>query len=102
MSSEQEAIDSIPSDIDINNISDGFNNLTQIFHMLDRNNDGRITKEDLQLLFEQFGINGTAANTLSKYIFQLLDRNNNGEIETSDLVNVGNILWNLSQKKTEQ
>ncbi|CAF1143856.1 unnamed protein product [Rotaria sp. Silwood1] len=99
MSFEQEAINVIPSDININNISDGFNNPTQIYHMLDKNNDGRITKEDLQLLLEQYGINGMAANILSKYIFQQLDSNNNGIIETSDLLNVGNILWDLLQKK---
>ncbi|CAF2713412.1 unnamed protein product [Rotaria sp. Silwood2] len=99
MSFEQDAINAIPSNIDINNISDRLNDPTQIFNMLDKNNDGQITKEDLKLLLEQFGINGMAANILSKYIFQQLDSNNNGIIETNDLANAGNILWSLLQKK---
>jgi Ca2+-binding EF-hand superfamily protein len=99
MPSEQEAINVIPSNVDMNGIADAFNNPTQIFRMLDKNNDGRVTKEDLQLLLEQLGINGMAANILSKYIFKELDANNNGTIEASDLANAGNILWTLFEKK---
>ncbi|CAF1474224.1 unnamed protein product [Rotaria magnacalcarata] len=71
----------------------------QLFQLLDKNNDGRITKEDLQLLLERFGVPGAASNSVSKYIFQQLDANHNGIIETSDLANAGNILWNLLKKK---
>lgn len=99
MPSEQEAIHAIPSNIDMNSIADAFNNPAQIFRMLDSNNDGRVTKEDLQTLLERLGVNGMAANILSKYIFKELDANNNGTIEASDLVNAGNILWNLFEKK---
>jgi Ca2+-binding EF-hand superfamily protein len=99
MPSEQEAIDAISSNVDINRISDTLNNPTQIFRMLDKNKDGRITNEDLRLLLEQLGINGMAANILSKYIFNQLDANNNGTIDVSDLANAGNILWNLLERK---
>ncbi len=99
MSYEQEAIDAVPSDVDINGISNTFNNPTQIFRMLDKNNDGHVTQEDLQLLLTQFGINGMPANILSKYIFKQLDGNNNGTIDSSDLANAGNILRSLLQKK---
>jgi Ca2+-binding EF-hand superfamily protein len=99
MPSEQEAIHAIPSDIDINGISNALNDPSQVFRMLDKNNDGRVTKEDLELLLTQFGLNGMAANILSKYLFNQLDANHNGTIEISDLANAGNILWNLFQKK---
>jgi Ca2+-binding EF-hand superfamily protein len=99
MPSEQEAIDAISSNVDINGISDTLNNPTQIFRMLDKNNDGHITNEDLRLLLEQLGINGMAANILSKYIFNQLDGNNNGTIDANDLANAGNILWNLLERK---
>ena len=99
MSSEKEAINAMPSNTNMDSLFDTMNNPTQIFRILDKNNDGRITKEDLQLLLEQFGINGMAATILSKYIFNQLDANDNGIIETSDLANAGNILWNLLQKK---
>ncbi len=92
MPSEQEAIDAISSNVDINGISDTLNNPTQIFRMLDKNNDGRITNEDLQFLLAQFGVNNMAANSLSKYIFNQLDANKNGTIDASDLTNAGNIL----------
>ncbi|UJR13966.1 hypothetical protein I4U23_000969 [Adineta vaga] len=99
MPSEQEAIKVLPTDVDMNGITDAFNDPVQIFRMLDKNNDGRITKEDLQVLLEQFGIHGMASSVLSRYIFKQLDANNNGSIDSSDLINVGNLLWNLYQQK---
>ena len=99
MSTEREAIKVIPSDIDINGITDTFNNPTQIFGMLDKNHDGKITNTDLELLLSQYGIQGMAASILAKYIFNQLDANNNGTIDISDLANAGNILWSLLQKK---
>jgi len=99
MVSEQEAVHAIPSDFDVNGASNALNDPTQILSMLDKNHDGRVTKEDLELLLTQFGIKGTAANVLSKYLFNQLDANHNGTLEASDLANAGNILWNLLQKK---
>lgn len=99
MSTEREAIKAIPSDIDINGITDTFNNPAQIFGMLDKNNDGKITNTDLELLLSQYGIHGMAVSILAKYIFSQLDANNNGTIDTSDLANAGNILWTLLEKK---
>ena len=99
MSSEREAIKVLPSDIDINGITDTFNNPSQIFGMLDKNNDGKITNADLELLLSQHGIHGVAVSILSKYIFNQLDANDNGTIDISDLTNAGNILWSLLEKK---
>ncbi len=99
MSTEQQAIDAIPSNVDINNISDTLSDPTQFFRMLDKDHGGYITKEDLQLLLQEFSIDSTAANILSRYIFQELDTRNQGTIDSSILANAGNILWNLLQKK---
>ncbi|CAM4894905.1 unnamed protein product [Rotaria socialis] len=87
MSSANEAANALPSNFDMNGLSKALSNPIQAFSMLDKNGDGRVTKEDLQSLLEQFGINGMAAKILSKYIFKQLDANGNGTIEPSDLVN---------------
>jgi len=72
MSSEQEVANALPSNFDINGLSKAFGNPTEAFRILDKNDDGRVTKEDLQILLEQFGIKGFAAKTLAKYIFKKL------------------------------
>ena len=78
-----------------------FSNPEQAFSVLDKNGDGRVTKEDLQKLLQEFGINGMAAKVLSKYIFKQLDANGNGTIEPADLVHANGILANLSKMKEQ-
>ncbi|CAF3463444.1 unnamed protein product [Rotaria socialis] len=92
MSSAHEAANILPSNFDIGGLSNALNNPAQVFSMLDKNNDGRVTKQDLALLLEQFGVNGMAAKVLSSYLFKQLDANNNGTIEPSDLVHANGIL----------
>lgn len=99
MTSEKAAANALPANADINGISDTFNNPAQVFRILDKNSDGKITHDDLQLLLQQYGITGMAARIVSKYLFDQLDANDNGSIETSDLANAANILWNLFQQK---
>ncbi|CAF2407042.1 unnamed protein product [Rotaria sp. Silwood2] len=99
MSSAHEAANALPSNFDVNGLTNAFSNPIQAFRMLDKNNDGRVTKEDLQLLLQQFGINGMAAKVLSKYIFKQLDANGNGTIEPSDLVHANGILSKLLKTK---
>ncbi|CAF0743319.1 unnamed protein product [Rotaria sp. Silwood1] len=99
MSSANEAANALPSNFDVNGLKNAFSNPIQAFRMLDKNNDGRVTKEDLQLLLQQFGINGMAAKVLSKYIFKQLDANGNGTIEPSDLVHANGILSSLLKTK---
>ncbi|CAF1351460.1 unnamed protein product [Rotaria magnacalcarata] len=99
MSSAHEAANALPSNFDMNGLSNALSNPAQAFSMLDKNGDGRVTKDDLQLLLQQFGINGMAAKVLSKYIFKQLDANGNGTIEPSDLVNAKGILSSLFKMK---
>lgn len=99
MSSAHEAADALPSDFDMNGLSDAFSNPTQAFRMLDKNGDGRVTKEDLQALLQQFGVNSMAAKVLAKYIFKELDANGNGTIEPSDLMHANGILAKLLKMK---
>lgn len=101
MPSQHDAINALPDDLDVNGIAEAFGNPAQIFRMLDKNNDGRITYEDLQGVLAQFGITGMAANVLAKYIFKQLDANHNGTMDASDLMRVGNILWQLFQQKQQ-
>ena len=99
MSSEAEAVNALPSNFDTHGLSKAFSSPTQIFRMLDKNGDGRVTKEDLQILLEQYGVHGTAAKILSKFIFKQLDADGNGTIEPSDLVHANGILAKLSKLK---
>ena len=99
MPSAHDAASALPSDFDVSGLTNAFSNPMQAFRMLDKNGDGRITKEDLQALLQQFGINGMAAKVLSKYIFKELDANGNGTIEPADLTNANGILSSLMKMK---
>jgi Ca2+-binding EF-hand superfamily protein len=99
MPSASEAANALPSDFDMSGLSDALKNPMQAFRMLDKNGDGRIMRDDLQALLQQFGINGMAAKVLSKYIFKELDANGNGTIEPSDLTNANGILSSLMKMK---
>jgi Ca2+-binding EF-hand superfamily protein len=99
MSSAHEVANALPSSFDMDGLTNVFSNPAQAFRMLDKNGDGRITKEDLQLLLQQFGVNSIAAKLLSKYIFKQLDANGNGTIEPSDLVHANGILSSLMKMK---
>ena len=99
MSSKNEAANALPSSFDVDGLTGAFSNPMQAFRMLDKNGDGRITKDDLQSLLQQFGINGMAAKVLSKYIFKELDANGNGTIEPNDLTHANGILTSLMKMK---
>jgi Ca2+-binding EF-hand superfamily protein len=99
MPSAQEAADALPSNFDVTGLTSALSNPQQALRMLDRNNDGVVTKDDLQLLLQQFGINGMIAKTLAKYMFKELDANKNGTIEASDLTHANGILTRLMKMK---
>lgn len=99
MPTASEAASALPSDFDVSGLQDAFSNPMQAFRMLDNNGDGKITKDDLQVLLQKFGINGMAAKVLSKYIFKQLDANGNGTIEPSDLTHANGILSSLMKMK---
>ncbi len=99
MSSEQEVANAMPSNFDMDGLSQAFTNPTEIFRMLDKNGDGRVTKEDLKLLLEQFGIKGVAAKVLAKFIFKKLDADGNGSLEPSDLTHANGILSSILKMK---
>ncbi len=99
MSSEQEIAKSLPSNFDVEGLSNAFSNPTEAFNMLDKNGDGRVTVEDLQQLLGQFGITGFAGKAVAKLIFKKLDADKSGSIEPSDLTHANGILTSLLQMK---
>lgn len=99
MSSEHEAANALPTSFNAQGLSDALSNPTQAFRMLDKNGDGRVTKEDLEILLQQFGINKMGAKVLAKYIFKELDANGNGTIESADLVHANGLVSKLLKMK---
>ena len=99
MSSEQEIAKALPSNFDASGLSQAFSNPTEAFKLLDKNGDGRVTVEDLQLLLEQFGIKGFVGKAMAKLIFKKLDADKSGTIEPSDLTHANGILTSLLQMK---
>lgn len=102
MSSEEEVADTLPSKFDVNGLSNAFSNPAEAFRMLDKNGDGRVTNEDLQLLLQQFGVKSVAAKVLAKFIFKKLDADKSGTIEPSDLTHANGILSSILKMKNKQ
>ena len=99
MSFADEAANALPSDINMSGLSSTLKNPAHVFSMLDKDNDGRVTKDDLAKLLEQFGVSSMPAKILSKYLFKQLDANGNGTIEPSDLMHADGILQKLFKMK---
>jgi Ca2+-binding EF-hand superfamily protein len=95
MSSEQDVADTLPTNFDNDGLLKAFNNPPEALLMLDKNGDGRVTKEDFQLLLEQYGIKGFAGKTSSKFIFKQLDTDGSGTLESNDLTHANGILAGL-------
>lgn len=102
MSSEEEAASQLPSSFDVHGLNNALGNPREAFRMLDKNGDGRVTTEDLQILLEQFGIKGMAGKVVAKFIFKQLDADRSGTIEPSDLVHAKGILTKLLQTKNKE
>ena len=99
MSSEQEIAKALPSNFDVQGLSNAFSNPAEAFSMLDTNGDGRVTIDDLQALLGQFGITGPVGKAVAKLIFKKLDADKSGSIEPSDLISANGILTSLLQMK---
>lgn len=99
MSDATEAARALPGDFDVTGLSGAFNNPTAVLQMLDKNNDGRVTKDDLELLLQQFRIQKPIAKIIAKYMFKELDANGNGTLEASDLTHANGILTRLMKMK---
>jgi hypothetical protein len=80
ISSEQEVASAMPSNFDMGRLSQAFTNPTEIFRILDKNGDGRVTK-------------------LAKFIFKKLDADGNGSLEPSDLTHANGILSSILKMK---
>ncbi|CAF0902224.1 unnamed protein product [Adineta ricciae] len=101
MPSEQDAANALPSEFDVAGLKKAFSNPVEAFRALDQNGDGRVTKEDLQLLLERFGVKGVAAKLLAKVIFKKLDADKSGTLEPSDLTHAEGILTSLLKMKKQ-
>jgi len=64
---------------------------------LDKNGDGKITIDDVQLLLQGLGL-GSVSPHLSKGLFKAVDRNGNGELDLTDVMALAAIVNKLSSR----
>ncbi|CAF1298414.1 unnamed protein product [Didymodactylos carnosus] len=84
--------------------SDGGNALSnakqmyQLYKTFDKNGDGKITVEDVQLLLQEIGF-GFVSKHLAKALFDLVDLNRNGVLDFHDLIALTSILKKVLNSK---
>lgn len=61
---------------------------------LDRNGDGKVTIEDIELLLQGLGL-GSVSGNVSKALFKAVDRNGNGELDLPDVMALAAIVNKL-------
>ena len=69
------------------------------FKSLDKNGDGKITVEDVEILLKEMGL-GSVSKHLSRAIFNVVDANHNGQLDFQDLVALMSILKRLSSSSS--
>ncbi|CAF2611038.1 unnamed protein product [Rotaria sp. Silwood2] len=76
----------------------GVNNVKQIYQMyksLDKNGDGKITVEDVEILLKEMGL-GFVSKHLARAVFDIVDTNHNGQLDFRDLLALTSLLKRLS------
>ena len=69
------------------------------YKSLDKNGDGKITVEDVEILLKEMGL-GSVSKYLSRAIFDIVDANHNGQLDFQDLVALMSILKRLSSSSS--
>ncbi|CAF0952004.1 unnamed protein product [Didymodactylos carnosus] len=82
----------------LDSIGDTYKNVQQmhqLYKSFDKNGDGKVTAEDLQMILTQIGL-GSVSPYLAKGLFKAVDTNHNGELDFTDLMALTSILQKLS------
>ncbi|CAF1003148.1 unnamed protein product [Rotaria sp. Silwood1] len=80
----------------------GLNNVKQIYQMyksLDKNGDGKITVEDVEILLKEMGL-GFVSKHLARTLFNIVDTNHNGQLDFRDLLALTSLLKRLSSSSS--
>jgi Ca2+-binding EF-hand superfamily protein len=62
---------------------------------LDKNGDGKITVEDVEIILKEMGL-GFVSKHLARAIFNIVDANHNGRLDFPDLIALTALLKRLS------
>ena len=62
---------------------------------MDKNGDGKITVEDVEILLKEMGL-GFVSKHLSRAMFNIVDTNHNGQLDFRDLLALTSLLKRLS------
>jgi len=82
----------------LDNISSTYENAQKmyaIYKQFDKNGDGKITAEDIQIYLQEMGL-GFVSPYLAKALFQAVDQNHNGSLDFTDLMALTSIMNKLS------
>ncbi|CAF4692358.1 unnamed protein product [Rotaria sp. Silwood1] len=71
--------------------------LQSLLKALDKNGDGKITIEDIQLLLQGLGL-GSVSPHLSKALFKAIDKNGNGTLDLTDVMALAAIVSKLNSR----
>ncbi|CAF2509867.1 unnamed protein product [Rotaria sp. Silwood2] len=71
--------------------------LQSFLKALDKNGDGKITIEDIQLLLQGLGL-GSVSPHVSKALFKAVDRNGNGVLDMTDVMALAAIVSKLNSR----
>ncbi|CAF0993204.1 unnamed protein product [Adineta ricciae] len=81
-------------------IGGAYQNIQQVqglLKKLDRNGDGKITIDDIQLILQGLGL-GSVSTNVSKALFKAVDRNGNGELDITDVMALAAIVSKLQTR----
>lgn len=62
---------------------------------MDKNGDGKITVEDVEIILKQMGL-GFVSKYLARTLFNIVDANHDGKLDFRDLVVLASLLKRLS------
>ncbi|CAF0946173.1 unnamed protein product [Rotaria sordida] len=85
-----------------NNGKSSLGNVKQIYQMyksLDKNGDGKITVEDVEILLKEMGL-GFVSKHLARALFNIVDTNRNGQLDFRDVLALTSLLKRLSSSST--
>ncbi|UJR22261.1 hypothetical protein I4U23_025322 [Adineta vaga] len=82
---------------DISSTYDNAQKMYALYKQFDKNGDGKITAEDIQIYLQEMGL-GAVSPYMAKGLFKAVDKNGNGNLDFTDLMALSAMVNQLSGK----